>query len=103
MGTVASKTMSIDELADTFGVSYQTAWRWIRDGKVPSVRVGSHPKVPRKWVEETLDAAIESALQTDSKEGQARSVVGRLPRMERPHALVEPAAPSEVRDEPRRR
>ena len=80
--------LSIQEFADTFGVHYATAWYWVRDGKVPSVRIGSRARIPRRWVEEQINAAIATTISPNIEEAPEREVGGRLPGLARPLTLV---------------
>lgn len=36
----AEKVLGVKELADALGVSYWTIWRWQREGKIPTIRLG---------------------------------------------------------------
>lgn len=73
--------LTVQELADVFGVHYQTAWHWVHDGKVPSVRIGSRARIPRQWVEEVKSAAIEATVSPASDEAGERKVGSGLPSL----------------------
>ena len=34
------RVLTMRELADELGVSYWTIWRWQREGKIPTIRLG---------------------------------------------------------------
>ncbi|MBX4187765.1 MAG: helix-turn-helix domain-containing protein [Candidatus Doudnabacteria bacterium] len=39
------KIIGVEELAQFFGVSDQTIWRWCKSGKLPAFKIGSQWKV----------------------------------------------------------
>lgn len=47
---------SLGEVAGIFGVSYQTVRRWVKIGKLPTIRTpGGNHRVRREVVEELLE------------------------------------------------
>jgi excisionase family DNA binding protein len=38
--------MSVREAAERYQLSHSTLWRWIRNGKLPAVRMGKVVRVP---------------------------------------------------------
>lgn len=51
--------MSIREAAQSIGVSYQTMWKWVRDGKVPSVKFGAEDKAARRILVKDFQEFLE--------------------------------------------
>jgi len=50
----AAGTLSLPAVARRLGVHRATAWKWVRRGRLPAVRVGHHYRVPRDIVEAML-------------------------------------------------
>lgn len=50
-------TFSVPEVAEVVGVSRAHAYELVRTGRLPSIRLGRRLVVPRKALEEFLDAA----------------------------------------------
>jgi excisionase family DNA binding protein len=71
MPLIDADYLSLDEIADKFGLNVETPRRWVRDGKLEAVRVGRSYRVPK--------AAFEAFLQshhlpvTNPPTGSARS------------------------------
>jgi len=42
----------IEEVADILGVSYNTVWRLVKDGTIPSKRIGKAFLIPKKYLSE---------------------------------------------------
>lgn len=54
--------LTVDELCGLLRVSRVTAYKLIRTGEIPSVRIGKSVRVPASWVhEQTRSAASEVA------------------------------------------
>ena len=47
-------TLSLPAAARLLGINRVTAWKWVRRGRLPAVRVGHHYRVPREIVEAML-------------------------------------------------
>jgi excisionase family DNA binding protein len=52
--TEERKTLTVEETAKVLGVSRDLAYRGVRDGTIPAVRVGSRWVVPRGRLEQLL-------------------------------------------------
>ena len=39
------KILNVEELANFFGVTAQTIWRWCKSGKIPAFKIGSQWKI----------------------------------------------------------
>lgn len=39
------KILNVEQLAEFFGVSDQTIWRWCKSGKLPAFKIGSQWKI----------------------------------------------------------
>jgi excisionase family DNA binding protein len=50
-------TLSVTEVAEVLGVSRAHAYMLVRDGRIPSLRLGRRLVVPRKALEAFLDSA----------------------------------------------
>jgi excisionase family DNA binding protein len=62
-------TYTIDETAEITGVSRATAYRLIKDGTFPSIKIGKRLLVPRKALYQFINGSVCSC-QTDSTEEQ---------------------------------
>ncbi len=51
----------VPEAAEQLGVGTRTIWRWIKEGKLQTARLGSRVLVPRKALEAFLDAHTQPA------------------------------------------
>jgi excisionase family DNA binding protein len=51
----APQSLSVKGFAAEWGVSLRTAYQLVRDGKVPSVRVGGQIRIPRAALVEWLE------------------------------------------------
>ncbi|MCO8127053.1 helix-turn-helix domain-containing protein [Acidimicrobiia bacterium EGI L10123] len=91
--------LDLAEAADELGVHYQTAYRWVREGRLTAERVGRRWRVPRSALADAtaeppavrvreiratrhwprLQASLQTAL-IEGDELRARAVVGRLHR-----------------------
>ena len=60
MGDVAP-TMTVQELASRMGIDQSTAWRYLRDGKLPGVQVGNRWVVDRERVERFVAGKEDAA------------------------------------------
>lgn len=50
-------TMTVPEVAETFGISRAHAYELVRLGRIPSLRLGRRLVVPKKALEEFLERA----------------------------------------------
>jgi excisionase family DNA binding protein len=64
----AAETMTIQEVADSLGVHYMTAYRYVRQGRLPATRLGA------EWRIQSSDV---NALRTKSRRGTARTGADR--------------------------
>jgi excisionase family DNA binding protein len=60
--------LSIVEAAERLGVSYQTAYKWVERGELPTVRVAGRRRVPAAALDEILRRWNEQALATVGQE-----------------------------------
>lgn len=56
-----SATVSVEEAAELLGVSRQTAYKAVRRGEIPSLRLGRKIVVPRAKLDALLGRASEVA------------------------------------------
>lgn len=54
-------TMTVQELAARMGIDQSTAWRYLRDGKLPGVQVGNRWVVDRERVERFVAGKEDAA------------------------------------------
>ena len=54
-------TMTVPELAARMGIDQSTAWRYLRDGKLPGVQVASRWLIDRERVERFLSGKEDAA------------------------------------------
>jgi excisionase family DNA binding protein len=67
-GDNMKQLLTIVEAAERLGITYQTAYKWVERGELPSVRVAGRRRVPaaaldeilRRWNEQAL-SAVEQA------------------------------------------
>jgi excisionase family DNA binding protein len=64
----ATSPMTIQEVADRLGVHYMTAYRYVRQGRLPATRLGA------EW---RIDPSDVDALRTTSRRGTARTRADR--------------------------
>jgi len=64
----AAETMTIQEVADTLGVHYMTAYRYVRQGRLPATRLGA------EW---RIDPSDVAALRKTARRGSARTGADR--------------------------
>jgi MerR family transcriptional regulator, light-induced transcriptional regulator len=64
----AAETMTIQEVADSLGVHYMTAYRYVRQGRLPATRLGAEWRIQPSDVD---------ALRTTSRRGTARTGADR--------------------------
>lgn len=48
------KYYTVNELAEELGFQYMTVWNWIKNKRLPSVRMGKEYKIPREEVEKRI-------------------------------------------------
>ena len=70
MGSEGKEFLSLEEVADLLGVTYQLIYRLVRGGEMPAVRLGKLYRVSRK----DLDAYLEKSKR--AAEGGTCSVCG---------------------------
>lgn len=56
----AERVLGMRELADALGLSYWTVWKWQKEGKIPTIRIGKKLFFRVSAVEARL-AVIEAA------------------------------------------
>lgn len=56
-----SPTMTVQELAARMGIDQSTAWRYLRDGKLPGIQVGNRWVVDRERVERFIAGKEDAA------------------------------------------
>lgn len=61
--------LNINEIASTLRVSKMTVYRFIRDGRLPAIRIGNSLRVYRSDLNEFLFTACLPSLGYDSGEG----------------------------------
>lgn len=49
--------MTVDEVAAIFRVQRRTVIRWVNRGRLPAVRIGRSPRIPRECVEKMIAEA----------------------------------------------
>jgi excisionase family DNA binding protein len=64
----ASQTMTIQEVAERLGVHYMTAYRYVRQGRLPATRLGA------EW---RIDPSDVDTLRTTARRGAARTGADR--------------------------
>jgi excisionase family DNA binding protein len=52
--------LSAEEVAEYFGVGKVTVYRWCKEGRIPSLKIGKHWRVRREDLEDFLKEAEES-------------------------------------------
>lgn len=50
--------LGLREVAEVLGLSHSTVYKRVREGVIPSVRIGQCWRVPRKWLEGLLDERV---------------------------------------------
>lgn len=63
MSDASTPMMTVPELAKRMGIDPSTAWRYLRDGKLPGVQVGSRWLIDRDRVERFLAGKEDAAGQ----------------------------------------
>lgn len=56
-GSVTRATLDLTEVAALLGCSRSSAYRWAKDGTLPSIRLGGRVVVPRAAIAQLLDPA----------------------------------------------
>lgn len=49
--------MTVDEIAEALRVHRRTVLRWVRERRIPAVRIGRSPRIPREYVEKMIAEA----------------------------------------------
>ena len=57
---VDTRFYRISDIARMFGWSYITAWKHVKDGKFPSVKIGRSIYIPADFIEEIKETAYEN-------------------------------------------
>jgi excisionase family DNA binding protein len=55
-----SETVSVRELQILLGISLNAIYRAVKNGDVPSVRIGTRLLIPRRWVDAKLRGTTAS-------------------------------------------
>lgn len=59
MDTATESLLTAGQIADQFGVTPTTVYRWIKEGKVRGVRVGGIVRVKRSDLDRILNPDVE--------------------------------------------
>ena len=62
MGTPLEPLWSVEKVADYFSLNKMTVYRWVKTGKVKSLKIGSRVRIPRSEVER-IASETQSQLQ----------------------------------------
>jgi excisionase family DNA binding protein len=66
--TVTEKWLSVEEIADHLGISRETVYRWLENGKIPSHRIGKLWRFKTSEVDQWITAGgAEEAPTSKSK------------------------------------
>ncbi len=57
MTCTAKAVLTVEEAASYLEIGRNTAYRAVRDGSIPSIRIGRIIRVPKKALEDMLDEA----------------------------------------------
>ena len=55
---VEKKTLNVEEVAQILGIGRASAYRAIKRGEIPSIRIGRRYLVPRHAIEQLVVAAV---------------------------------------------
>jgi len=66
--SVEPRFLTVQEIAEFSRVTPATVYRWIAEGKVPSIRIGHAVRIPSRW-----RAAILAAAEGESSAEAANS------------------------------
>lgn len=55
-----TKLLDLNQVAERLGVCYDTAWDFVKSGKLPSVRLGGRRKIQVR--EQDVEAFIEESI-----------------------------------------
>ncbi len=69
--TVRRATVTVEECAEVLGIGRTLAWRGVREGWLPSIRIGDRVLVPTAGLEEMLRRATRRAFGDGPGEGEA--------------------------------
>ena len=62
------KILNVEALANFFGVSSQTIWRWCKTGKLPAFKIGSQWKIRQSDMNKIINQKIsKKQLSSPSK------------------------------------
>jgi excisionase family DNA binding protein len=50
-------TYNVQEIAQLLGIGKRTAYSWVNQGEIPSIRVGRRILIPKKQFEEWLEGS----------------------------------------------
>jgi excisionase family DNA binding protein len=64
-GDVQRSTMSVDEAGQRLGISRNAAYQAVREGQIPSIRIGRRILVPKAAFERMLDGAEQPHVKSD--------------------------------------
>lgn len=92
MSDGSTPMMTVPELAERMGIDPSTAWRYLRDGKLPGVQVGNRWLIDRARVERFLagkeDAAGIPLTQDDHAVAPVLELVPRTAKLETTQAVT---------------
>lgn len=57
----SDKLINVQELANFFGVSDQTIWRWCKSGKLPAFKIGSQWKIRQSDLNRIINNKVNSS------------------------------------------
>lgn len=52
------KIMGVDQLAEFFGVTNQTIWRWCKGGKIPAFKIGAQWKIRQSDLNKIINQKV---------------------------------------------
>jgi excisionase family DNA binding protein len=74
------EALNVKETAASLGASVASVWKWIREGELPSVKIGGRVFVPRDALRRRLESGRH---QPDSPQPETCPSAGRIPRRQR--------------------
>lgn len=58
MNGKGDKILGVEELAEFFGMSEQTIWRWCKSGKLPAFKIGSQWKIRQSDLNRVINQKV---------------------------------------------